>query len=246
MASPARGQGSPGAPTSSVRTTVPLRARIQGVQHFGITVQNMDRAFEFYTAVLGGTELARSGDVRGEPMHNALFLYEEIEACRREVDPKSIGAPDLRGGTQPLDLRLVRFGDVTIELLQYRDRQQPEGSGRSFADPLDRTSPAYPRAAHICFQVGDEVDFDLFIRDLEAEAARRGMTNVKANRVITVPTEEARRQAPLESNTNKITEGPYQGLAMIYAKGPEGEQLEFVQVLGRAKQLFGDEARRRT
>jgi hypothetical protein len=32
----------------------PLGRRLQGVQHFDVTVQNMDRPFEFYTEVLGG------------------------------------------------------------------------------------------------------------------------------------------------------------------------------------------------
>lgn len=41
-------------------------ARLQGVQHFGLTVQNMDRAFAFYTEVLGGTEVMRDGDFYGE------------------------------------------------------------------------------------------------------------------------------------------------------------------------------------
>ena len=27
----------------------PLGSRLQGVQHFGLTVQNMERAYEFYT-----------------------------------------------------------------------------------------------------------------------------------------------------------------------------------------------------
>ena len=47
-------------------------------------------------------------------------------------------------------------------------------------------SPAYPRSMHICFYIRDDVDFNKFIHDLEAESARRGMTQVKANRVITV------------------------------------------------------------
>jgi catechol 2,3-dioxygenase-like lactoylglutathione lyase family enzyme len=217
------------------------------VQHFGVTVQNMDRAFEFYTEVLGGTEVTRGGDLHGDRMHNAVLLNEEIDAKRQRIDPKTIGVPDLRGGAQRLDTRLVQFDNVVIELLQYRDRQRPQSSVDSFARPHDLTSPAYPRSMHICFHIRDDVDFNQFIRDLEVECARRGMTNVKANRVIAVPTEQARQQAPLDSNTNKITEGQFNGLAMMYAKGPEGEQLEFLQVLGRAKQVFGDdyEARRR-
>ena len=50
-----------------------LGSRIRGVQHFGVTVQNMNRAFEFYTEVLGGTEIMRDGDFYGEPIHNTLL-----------------------------------------------------------------------------------------------------------------------------------------------------------------------------
>jgi catechol 2,3-dioxygenase-like lactoylglutathione lyase family enzyme len=249
MTSPAFGQSTSGtvAATSAARSNTPLGTRIQGVQHFGITVQNMDRAFEFYTEVLGGTEVTRGGDLHGDRMHNAVLLVDEIEARHQKIDPKSIGVPDLRSGAQRLDTRLIQFDNAVIELLQYRDQHPSQSGVDSFARPHDLTSPAYPRSMHICFHIGDDVDFNQFIRDLEAECARRGMTNVKANRVIAVSTEQARAQAPLDSNTNKITGGQFDGLAMMYAKGPEGEQLEFLQVLGRAKQVFGDgtEARRR-
>ena len=40
----------------AARNSGPLGARLQGVQHFGLTVQNMDRAFAFYTEVLGFVE----------------------------------------------------------------------------------------------------------------------------------------------------------------------------------------------
>src|SRR4029453_14291320 len=55
------------------RDNAPLGARLQGVQHFGVTVQNMDRAFEFYTEVLGGTEVMRDGDFKGERIHNTIM-----------------------------------------------------------------------------------------------------------------------------------------------------------------------------
>src|SRR5262249_57376673 len=48
------------------RNNAALGARLQGVQHFGLTVQNMDRAFEFYTEVLGGNEVMRDGEFHGE------------------------------------------------------------------------------------------------------------------------------------------------------------------------------------
>jgi catechol 2,3-dioxygenase-like lactoylglutathione lyase family enzyme len=227
--------------TAGARNSAPLGARLRGVQHFGVTVQNMDRAFEFYTQVLGGTEIMRDGDFQGERIHNTLLTDQDIEAQRRQVNPGTLGIPDLRGGQQRLDVRFIQFDNVVIELLQYRDADQPAGSGASFAEPLDHMSPAYPRMMHICFHLRDDVDFNQFIHDLEAESARRGMTQVRANRVVTVSTEQERLAAPIEANSNNITEGKSNGWRLIYCKGPEGEQLEFVQALGPVKRVF-DEA----
>jgi len=233
--------------TKGNRDNGPVGLRLQGVQHFGVTVQNMNRAFEFYTEVLGGTEVMRDGDFRGERIHNTLLTDQEILAREMGVNPRTIGVADLKGGTQRLDVRFVQFDNVVIELLQYRDAQEPMGSGNSWAEPRDHMSPAYPRSMHICFYIRDDVDFNKFIHDLEAESARRGMTQVRANRVITVATEKERLAAPMGANTNKITEGKSNGWALIYCKGPEGEQLEFVQALDPVKQTFAKalEARRR-
>ncbi|MFV3128920.1 VOC family protein [Niveispirillum sp. KHB5.9] len=244
--SPATAQAA-GKISAAARNAGPLGLRLQGVQHFGLTVQNMDRAYEFYTQVLGGTEVMRDGDFQGERIHNTLLTDQEIEARERHVNPRTMGVPDLRGGAQRLDVRFIQFDNVVIELLQYRDADQPMGGGNSFAEPLDHMSPAFPRMMHICFHIRDDVDFNSFIRDLEAEAAKRGMTQVRANRVITVNSEPERQAAPLDSNSNPITEGKSNGWRLIYAKGPEGEQLEFVQALGPVKKTFDDAlaARRR-
>jgi catechol 2,3-dioxygenase-like lactoylglutathione lyase family enzyme len=215
-----------------------LGARLQGVQHFGLTVQNMDRAFDFYTEVLGGTEVMRDGDFQGERIHNTLLTDQEIEARVRKVNPSTLGVPNLRGGAQRLDVRFIQFDNVVLELLQYRDSAQPSGSGASFAEPLDHMSPAFPRMMHICFYIRDDVDFNRFIADLEAESTRRGMTQVRANRVVTVTTERERKAAPIDANSNPITEGKSDGWRLIYCKGPEGEQLEFVQALGPVKRTF--------
>lgn len=59
--------------SAAERNAGPLPVRLQGVQHFGLTVQNMERAFEFYTEVLGGTEVFRHGDFRGDPVQNTLL-----------------------------------------------------------------------------------------------------------------------------------------------------------------------------
>jgi catechol 2,3-dioxygenase-like lactoylglutathione lyase family enzyme len=221
--------------------SAPLGARLRGVQHFGLTVQNMDRAYEFYTEVLGGTEVMRDGDFQGERIHNTLLTDQEIEARERRVNPSAMGVPDLRGGAQRLDVRFIQFDNVVIELLQYRDAGKPANAG-SFAEPLDHMSPAFPRMMHICFHIRDDVDFNKFIADLEAESARRGMTQVRANRVVTVTTEKERQATPIDANSNGITEGKSNGWRLIYCKGCEGEQLEFVQALGPVKQVF-DQAR---
>lgn len=227
---------------SATRTSGSLGARLQGVQHFGLTVQNMDRAYAFYTEVLGGTEVMRDGDFYGERIHNTLLTDQVIESRKRHVNPLTMGIPDLRSGAQRLDVRFIQFDNVVIELLQYRDADQPMGSGTAFAEPLDHMSPAFPRMMHICFHIGDDVDFNQFISDLEAESARRGMTQVRANRVVTVTSEQQRLAAAIDANSNAITEGQSNGWRLIYCKGPEGEQLEFVQALGPVKRLF-DRAR---
>ena len=198
------------------RNAGPLGGRLQGVQHFGLTVQNMDRAYAFYTDVLGGTEVMRDGDFQGERIHNTLLTDQEIEARLRGVNPRTMGVPDLKGGSQRLDVRFIQFENVVIELLQYRDADQPMGGPRSFAEPLDHMSPAFPRMMHICFHIRDDVDFNKFIADLEAESAKRGMTQVRANRVITVTSEQERRAAPAEANSNGITEGKSDGWRLLY------------------------------
>lgn len=222
------------------RNAAPLGARLQGVQHFGLTVQNMERAFEFYTEVLGGTEVFRHGDFKGDPVQNTLLADQEIRANDLHVNPATIGVPNLRDGDQRLDVRFIQFDNVVIELLQYRNASEPMGGPNSFAPPLENMSPAFPRMMHICFYVRDDVDFNKFIADLEAESARRGMTQVRANRTIRLRSEADRRAAPQDTNTNKVTVAPSDGWELIYCKGPEGEQLEFVKALGPVKQRFAN------
>ena len=226
--------------SAAPRDSGPLGARLQGVQHFGLTVQNMERAYEFYTEVLGGAEVFRHGDFQGDTVHNTLLADQDIQANALGVNPRVLGVPDLRGGAQRLDVRFIQFDNVVIELLQYRDADQPMGGPRAFAQPLQHMSPAFPRMMHICFHVRDDIDFNKFITDLEAESARRGMTQVRANRIIRVNTEAERRAAPQSANTNKVTVAPSDGWELIYCKGPEGEQLEFVKALGPVKQRFAN------
>jgi catechol 2,3-dioxygenase-like lactoylglutathione lyase family enzyme len=239
MAETAAAQSTAGT-SASARDDAPLGARLQGVQHFGLTVQNMERAYQFYTEVLGGTEVFRHGDFHGDGVQNTLLADQEIEANTRSVNPRTIGVPDLRSGAQRLDVRFIQFDNMVLELLQYREADQPMGSSTSFAEPVQHMSPAFPRMMHICFYVRDDVDFNKFIADLESESARRGMTQVRANRTVQVRTEAERKAAPRSANTNRVTEAPSDGWELIYCKGPEGEQLEFVKALGPVKQRFSE------
>jgi catechol 2,3-dioxygenase-like lactoylglutathione lyase family enzyme len=200
----------------------------------------MERAYQFYTEVLGGTEVFRHGDFQGDMVQNTLLADQEIEASTRGVNPRTIGVPDLRSGAQRLDVRFIQFDNMVLELLQYREADQPMGSSKSFAEPLEHMSPAFPRMMHICFHVRDDVDFNKFIADLEAESTRRGMTQVRANRTVRVTTEPERKATPRSANTNRVTVAPSDGWELIYCKGPEGEQLEFVKALGPVKMRFSE------
>ena len=158
----------------------------------------MDRAFEFYTEVLGGNEVMRDGDFHGERIHNTLLTDQEIVARERQVNPRTIGVPDLKGGAQRLDVRFIQFDNVVIELLQYRDAEQPMGSGDSFAEPRRPYEPCLSAHDAHLLSHSRRCRLQQVHPDLEAESARRGMTQVKANRVITVTSEQERLAAPLE------------------------------------------------
>jgi len=80
------GATSPAQSGSASRDNAPLGQRIRGFQHFGMTVQNMDRAFAFYTEILGGTEIMPDGDFHGEKIHNTL--NDEIEAIEPKMNPQ--------------------------------------------------------------------------------------------------------------------------------------------------------------
>lgn len=215
-----------------------VAASIEAVQHFGITVSNIDRAYRFYTEVLGGTEIMRDGDFQGASIHNTLMQTDALFAAQRKLNPGATGVPDLRGGDQRLDVVFIQFNNVVIELLQYRDAQQKPWTEGTYAAKHEFTAPAFPTNMHVSFQVSEQVNFDQFIADFEQAAKERGMDNVRCNRNTDAASEQERQKAPVSSNAFEINEGKSNGWALAYCKGPEGEQLEFNQVKAPVKQLF--------
>ncbi|MBF2057624.1 MAG: VOC family protein [Cyanobacterium sp. T60_A2020_053] len=209
---------------------------LQGVQHFGITVNNLDLALEFYLDVLGGKVAIGGNGFVGSDLHNLIFQKEDLEAKEKGIDPRQLGVPHIRDGSKDaLDVRFISFGNTCIELIHFRGANQDEHAPNTFESVP--TGIGYVNGSHISFFVKDDVDLDEFAKMLEDECHRRGMTNVIANRTIELDSEQARARAPhLYAKTE--FPGDFDGWALFYCKGPNGEQLEFNQVRRTAKANF--------
>ncbi|WP_292766787.1 AtaL-like protein [Nostoc sp. NOS(2021)] len=224
---------------------------LQGVQHVGITVQDMEKSLEFYTEVLGGKTVVVENNIMGDAMQNTLFQKEELDALAQGVDPKTFGIPSLRDAKEALDIKFISFGNTCIELIYFRDAatQNPHNSA------VDRIPShiGHVNAMHLSFHVKDDVDLNVFAKVLEDECQIRGMKNVVCNRVIRVKSEEERRKVALKYNSSKFWQEPdslnadhqpeedfgeLEGWALFYCKGPNGEQLEFNQATRTVKGHF--------
>ncbi len=213
-----------------------IAQHLQGVQHFGITVNNLDLALEFYLEVLGG-KLAIAGDgFVGDELHNLLFQKEEIEAKEKGISLESVGVPSIRDGSkEALDVRFISFGNTCVELIHFRNAHLDAHAPNAF-DAIP-SGIGHVNAPHISFFVKDDVDLNEFAQMLEEECHRRGMTNVVANRTIELTSEQAREKAPHIYAKTEFP-GDFDGWALFYCKGPNGEQLEFNQVRRTAKANF--------
>lgn len=223
---------------------------LQGIQHFGITVDDMEKSIEFYTDVLGG-KIAISGDsFYGEVLHNTLFQKEEIEAFNQGISSRRLGVPDLKSGEKDvLDVRFISFGNTVLELLHFRDASLTPNA----PNIIEKLSGVvgYANAPHISFHVKDDVILNEFAIILEQECDKRGI-NVACNRVITVRSEAERKLVSARYAANKFWNDPdyfvdgysdadfgdFHGWSLFYCKGPNGEQIEFNQVTRKAKDNF--------
>ncbi len=226
---------------------------LQGVQHVGVTVQDMAKSLEFYTQVLGGKLVVGENELVGDAIQNTLLQKEELDAIAKGIDPQTLDIPQLRSGKEEaLDVKFISFGTVVVELLYIRE------SGNVNAPySLVKSLPSHighVNAMHISFNVKEGIDLNVFAKNFEEECNRRGMTNVVCNRIIRVTSEAERKAVALRYNSMKfwndldsITAGepekdwshdPMEGWSLFYAKGPNGEQLEFNQVTRKVKTRF--------
>ena len=114
LAAPATPQA-PHPTAARSRNTGPLGARLQGVQHFGVTVQNMDRAYAFYTDVLGGTEVMRDGDFQGDILNCERIIVGPYGHVRADVHVRvAIVAGMFDGGIQAEE-RIELLGGARVK-----------------------------------------------------------------------------------------------------------------------------------
>ncbi|WP_221643343.1 MULTISPECIES: nuclear transport factor 2 family protein [unclassified Nostoc] len=223
---------------------------LQGMQHVGVTVQDMEKSLEFYLEVLGGKLVIAENGLMGDGMQNTLFQKEEIDANLQVANPQNFDIPNLRDAKEALDIKFISFGNTCIELIYFREAailNAQSSSRESIPSHIGNVN-----AMHISFHVKDNVDLNIFAKILEDECHNRGLTNVVFNRVIHVKSAEERRKIALRYNSNKFWNEPdllaedqaetdfgeFEGWALFYCKGPNGEQLEFNQVTRKAKEHF--------
>ena len=234
---------------SSPKTKSGLGHYLQGVQHFGVTVDDMAQALEFYTEVLGGKLVVSEDELVGDKAQNTLFQQEELDAIAAGIDLDKADIPHLRSGKeQALDVKFISFGNVVVELLQIREAGKP--SPRKGAVGSRPSHIGEVNAMHLSFNVKEGIDLNLFAQMLEAECQRRGMNNVAFNRIIRVNSEAERKAIALKYNSFKFwnepeddepidwSKDPMEGWSLFYCKGPNGEQLEFNQATRKVKEKF--------
>lgn len=183
------------------------------IHHFGITVSDMNRSIKFYTEVLGGQIITTGTGFSGPEIHSSLLKHE--------IETGQLSTPNLNGEHQ-LDVVFIQFSNAVIELLRYHT---PPPDDKTFpAIPNVTSSPAVPNAMHVCFHVRPEVNFEEFHSAIERESHALGFTQVKCNPIFKVVNPGA----------------DFDGWNLIYCKGPDGEQLEFVQTIRRAQEVFSN------
>ena len=190
-----------------------IASRLQGVHHIGVTVSDMERSFIFYTQVLGGTPIITGNGFKGPEIHNALLEKEENE--------HSSDVPNLREGSDELDVRFIQFDNVVIELLNYHSARRDTEGFTTFPAHQVSSSPACVNAMHISFYLRDDVDIEQFASDLERRARELGFDKIRCNKVRT----DGFRTFEVNQEGN-----PFDGWFLLYCKGTSVEQLRLINL----------------
>ena len=77
---------------------------ICGVQHFGITVSDMERSLKFYIDILGGKLITSGMGFKGPEIHRSLLQRDE-----------ELGAPSICGVKFTIKIRLINQPCVKSE-----------------------------------------------------------------------------------------------------------------------------------
>jgi limonene-1,2-epoxide hydrolase/catechol 2,3-dioxygenase-like lactoylglutathione lyase family enzyme len=241
---------SKGKPESQDQPTLSgLGSLLQGVQHVGLTVGDMAKSVQFYTEVLGGKLVVSESELTGDVIQNTLFQKEELDAISQGLDPRLTDLPRLRSGREDaLDVKFISFGNVVVELLLVREALKGDTATSSVKNIPSHIG--HVNAMHISFNVKEGIDLNEFAQLLEEESRKRGLTEVKCNRIIHVTSEAERKAVALKYNSFKFwnepndeapmdwSHDPMEGWSLFYCKGPNGEQLEFNQVTRKVKNNF--------
>lgn len=91
---------------------------------------------------------------------------------------------------------------------------------------------------HVSFNVRPSVSLTGFVAQLEKSSHALGYNNVWCNRLVPVKSREGYKAVPTKDNAFYVETGGFKGWSLAYCKGPDGEQLEFNQVIDFAKVDF--------
>jgi len=226
---------------------------LNGIQHFGITVADLEKSLEFYTEVLGGKLAVGETGLEGDTIQNTLFQKEEVDAESLGKTLKELDVPNIRDSGNAIDVRFISFGNAVVELIHFRDRTSDPSTSPSVVSSVP-SHIGHVNAKHLSFHVKDTIDLNEFAKKLEAECQLRGIPNVVFNRIERARSVEERNSIAQkynsfkfwnepDPNTGEIVDaewGDFEGWSLFYCKGPSGEQLEFNQVTRNVKKLFAN------
>ncbi|XP_071090608.1 uncharacterized protein [Haliotis cracherodii] len=211
-----------------------VSGQLYGMFEFATRTDDLSKSVNFYRQVLGSEVLPKplvEVDLRGDDVENMFYQKELLDAASWGVDPRSIGVPNLTlAGSDRRDVKFNMFDNHVIKIAQYT-------AGKSLSDPkfnprYNWSSPAYINNMHVAFLVDDNIDLNNFVHTAELKATNKKFPEFKVNRAVDVPTLEA--SVPLPQYSAEFTDGPLKGFNYVFAKGPAGEQLSFVQFKGPA------------